>query len=45
MFKEYILPVLIVVAGMVLYNLVVSKLLNMNYEENYEVIDGKIVNR
>ncbi len=35
--KEYIMPILIVVAGLIVYNLLVKKFLPANFEENFEV--------
>ncbi len=38
MFKDYILPVLLVVAGLIVYDMVFKKLLKIgSYEENYEL--------
>lgn len=46
MFDRYILPVLIVVAGLVVYNMVFKKLLKLDtYDDSYEVTkDGRVVN-
>lgn len=37
MIKDYLIPVLIVVAGLIVYNMLVKKFLPASFEENYEV--------
>lgn len=37
MIKDYLIPVLIVVAGLIVYNMLVKKFLPANFEENFEV--------
>lgn len=46
MFDKYLLPVLIVVAGLIVYNMVFKKLLKLDtYDDSYEVTkDGRVVN-
>ena len=44
MIKEYVMPILIVVAGLVVYNLLVKKFLPANFEENFEVdANGRVL--
>lgn len=46
MFDRYILPVLIVVAGLIVYNMIAKKLLKLDtFDDSYEVTpDGRVVN-
>lgn len=43
MIKEYLVPVLIIVAALVVYNMVAKKLLNLStFDDSYDVVsDGQ----